>query len=97
MTRKIALALVSIALACKVEKTGRDTYKVVAPTPEAKKAAEKVKENTETAVQKLGDELKKVGEKAKTETKTISTEAKEETKEHTESTKTETHSKTKKH
>ena len=95
MTRRLALALVSLALACKVEKTGQDTYKVVAPTPEAKKAAEKVKEKTETAAQKLGDELKKVGEKAKTETKTLSTEAKEETKE-TEK-KVETHSKTKKH
>jgi hypothetical protein len=90
MTRRIALALVSLALACKVEKTGQDTYKVVAPTPEAKKAAEKVKEQTQTAAEKLGDELKKVGEKAKTETKTITTEAKEEAKEHTES-------KTKKH
>ena len=79
MTRTIALVLVSLALACKVEKTGQDTYKVVAPTPGAKKAAEKVKEQTETAAQKLGDELKKVGEKAKTETKTITAETKEKT------------------
>ena len=80
MTRKIALAFLTFALACKVEKTGQDTYKVVAPTPKAKAAAEKLKEQTTTAAQKLEDELKKVGDKAKTETKTISTEAKETTK-----------------
>lgn len=81
MTRKIAIALVTLALACKVEKTGQDTYKVVAPTPEAKKTAEKVKEQTETAAKKVGEELKKVGEKAEKETKTLATEAKTETKE----------------
>jgi hypothetical protein len=83
MTRKIALAFLTVALACKVEKTGQDTYRVVAPTPKAKAAAEKLKEQTSTAAQKLEDELKKVGSKAKTETKTIGTEAKEETKETT--------------
>ena len=71
MIRKIALALITFALACKIEKTGQDTYKVVAPTPEAKKAAEKVKEQTETAAQKLGDEMKKVGEKAEANAKTL--------------------------
>ena len=71
MKRFVPIALLTLALACKVEKTGQDTYKVVAPTPEAKAAAEKVKAQTSTAAQKLSDELKKVGEKAKTESKTI--------------------------
>ena len=94
MNRIVPIALLTLALACKVEKTGKDTYKVIAPTPAAKAAAQKVKEQTTTAAEKLGDELKKVGEKAKTETKTITTE----TKETTESgTKTETVSKSKKH
>jgi predicted Zn-dependent protease len=68
MSRTVVLALAILALACKVEKTGQDTYKVVAPTPQAKAAAEKVKEKTETAAQRLGDELKKVGDKAKAKT-----------------------------
>ena len=73
MNRLLPIALLTLALACKVEKTGKDTYKVVAPTPEAKAAAQKVKEQTTTAAEKLGEELKKVGEKAKTESKTIGT------------------------
>ena len=83
MTRKIALAFLTLALACKIEKTGRDTYKVVAPTPQVKRAAEKLKAQTGSAAQKLEDELKKVGDKAKTETKTVAAEAKEETREAT--------------
>ena len=79
MNRIVPIALLTLALACKVEKTGKDTYKVIAPTPEAKAAAQKVKEQTTTAAEKLGDELKKVGEKARTETKTVTTETKEET------------------
>ena len=73
MKRIVPFALLTLALACKVEKTGQDTYKVIAPTPQAKAAAQKVKEQTTTAAEKLGDELKKVGEKAKTESKTIGT------------------------
>jgi len=73
MKRFVPIGLLTLALACKVEKTGKDTYKVVAPTPAAKAAAQKVKEQTTTAAQKLGDELTKVGEKAKTESKTIGT------------------------
>lgn len=92
MKRFIPFALVIFALACKVEKTGQDTYKVIAPTPAAKAAAQKVKEQTTTAAEKLGDELKKVGEKAKTETKTITTETKETTQS---GTKTEKYSKKK--
>jgi len=38
------IAALVLAIACKVEKTGQDTYKVVAPTPEAKAAAKKAEE-----------------------------------------------------
>jgi hypothetical protein len=38
------IAALVLAMACKVEKTGQDTYKVVAPTPEAKAAAKKAEE-----------------------------------------------------
>ncbi len=48
----IALALVALA-ACKVEKTGKDTYKVVAPTPEAKAAGEKAKDEAKEAADKM--------------------------------------------
>ena len=96
MSRTFAsLLLVTFAIACKVEKTGQDTYKVIAPTPAAKAAAEKVKAQTTTAAQKLGDELKKVGDKAKAKTEektetttTVQSEA---------GTKTETRSKTKRY
>ena len=96
MSRSMIIALVALAFACKVEKTGQDTYKVVAPTPQAKAAAEKVKEQTATAAQKLGDELKKVGEKAKekTESRTETTETTSTTQTET-GTKTETRSKSK--
>ena len=93
MTRIVFLVLAMLTFACKVEKTGQDTYKVVAPTPQAKAAAEKVKEQTATAAQKISDELKKVGEKAKQ--KTESTTATTETVQTETGTKTETRSKTK--
>jgi hypothetical protein len=82
MRRIIPIGLLTLALACKVEKTGRDTYKVIAPTPEAKAAAQRVKAQTTTAAEKLGDELKKVGEKAKTESKTIGTKTETYSKKH---------------
>ena len=84
MTRTIILTIAILALACKVEKTGQDTYKVIAPTPQAKAAAQKVKQQTETAAEKLGGELKKVGQKAKSEAAQVGT-------------KTETRSKSKTH
>lgn len=92
MNRSVILALVMVALACKVEKTGQDTYKVVAPTPEAKAAAEKAKEKTTTAVDKISDELKQVGDRmSKPKTETTSTTATVSTET---GTKTETRSKT---
>ena len=53
MRRTILVVATIVALACKVEKTGQDTYKVVAPTPEAKAAAEKAKEQAKEAGEKL--------------------------------------------
>ena len=38
------IAALALAIACKVEKTGQDTYKVIAPTPEAKAAAQRAAE-----------------------------------------------------
>jgi UDP-N-acetylmuramyl pentapeptide synthase len=102
MKRMVVLALAISLVACKVEKTGQDTYKVVAPTPEAKAAGEKAKEEAKEAGQKIkqgtadaavkvGGALKKAGEKAKTETAEATSTVQTET-----TTKTETRSKTKK-
>lgn len=85
--RKIAIVALTLALAaCKVEKTGNDTYKVTAPTPEAKEAGQKMKEEAKElgaaakekaaeAAQSTGTFLQKAGENAqsKTETSTAST------------------------
>ena len=92
-------ALLILALACKVEKTGKDTYKVVAPTPEAKAAAEKAKEQAKVlgekakegaadAAVKVGGAMQKAGEKAQSEINEHTTT--------TTTTKTETRSKSKK-
>jgi hypothetical protein len=91
------VALTILALACKVEKTGQDTYKVVTPTPEAKAVAkkaeeqakvlgEKAKQGAADAAVKVGGAMQKAGEKAQSEIN-----------ETTSTTKTETRSKTKKH
>src|SRR6266550_8808105 len=72
------IALTILAIACKVEKTGQDTYKVVAPTPEAKAAAEKAKvqakvlgekakQEAADAAVKVGGAMQKAGAKAKSE------------------------------
>jgi hypothetical protein len=54
--KKLTIALVLLALAaCKVEKTGKDTYKVVAPTPQAKAAGEKAKDDAKEAMGKVRD------------------------------------------
>jgi len=92
MNRTLTLALLVLALGCKVEKTGQDTYKVIAPTPRAKAAARKASQQTSTAVQKLGDELKEAGDRlSKSKTETTSTTATVQTET---GTKTETRSKT---
>ena len=46
----IIAAALALAIACKVEKTGNDTYKVVAPTPEAKAAAQKAGEKARETI-----------------------------------------------
>ena len=53
--KQIAVIGLTLALAaCKVEKTGQDTYKVVTPTPEAKAAGEQLKKDAA----KLGEKVK---------------------------------------
>ncbi len=107
MKRLLIGSVIILAIACKVEKTGQDTYKVVAPTPEAKAAAEKAKEQAKVlgheakkgaadAAVKVGGALQKAGEKTKAE---INEHTKTETTETTSTveTKTETRSKTKRH
>lgn len=75
MKRLLIVAVVLALGACKVEKTGHDTYKVTAPTPEAKSAGEKAKEQAKDfgqkvekgaaeAAQSAGAALQKVGQKA---------------------------------
>ncbi|HEY4640822.1 MAG TPA: hypothetical protein VII75_05715 [Thermoanaerobaculia bacterium] len=67
--KKLYIAIFVLALAaCKVQKTGQDTYKVVAPTPQAKAAAEKAKVQAKEAGEKLKAETEKLKEKVKTET-----------------------------
>ncbi len=81
MNRQFIVALALLVAACKVEKTGQDTYKVTAPTPEAKAASEKAKveakdlgakiqAGTAEAAKKAGAELQKAGEKASQKTTT---------------------------
>jgi hypothetical protein len=78
MKRITVVALIILALGCKVEKTGKDTYKVVAPTPEAKAAAKRaeeqakvvgqqVKQGAADAAVKVGGAMQKAGEKVKSE------------------------------
>ena len=74
MKRIIILsALLALFLACKVEKTGQDTYKVVAPTPEAKAAAEKAAEKAKQATHDASVAIAKKTETPTTTTKTETT------------------------
>jgi uncharacterized lipoprotein YmbA len=67
--KKLFIAILVVALAgCKIQKTGKDTYRVVAPTPEAKKAGEKMKVQAKEVGAKLKAETEKLQEKVKTET-----------------------------
>lgn len=80
----VALCLIALC-ACKVQKTGPDTYKVVAPTPQAKAAgekakveaardAQKLKEGAARLAQKVGAELQQAGAKVESHTSTETTE-----------------------
>jgi len=93
MKRLLIGSVIILAIACKVEKTGKDTYKVVAPTPEAKAAAEKAKEQVKVigeeakkgaadAAVKVGGALQKAGEKTKAEAKEIKNETRSKTTTH---------------
>jgi hypothetical protein len=84
MKHAFILILALAAFGCKVEKTGEDTYKVVTPTPEAKAAAEKakeqakvvgqeVKEGAARAAEATGTALQKVGREAQQKTTTTTT------------------------
>ena len=55
MRRAFIITLALVLAGCKVQRTGEDTYKVVTPTPEAKAAGQKIKEDAK----KLGQDLKK--------------------------------------
>jgi len=67
--KKLLIGAIVLALAaCKVEKTGKDTYKVVAPTAQAKAAGEKVKVQAKEAGARLKKEAEKLGDKVKSET-----------------------------
>jgi len=68
----ILSALLALFVACKVEKTGQDTYKVVAPTPEAKAAAEKAAEKARQATHDASVEIAKKTESGKTDTSSTS-------------------------
>ncbi|HUJ12945.1 MAG TPA: hypothetical protein VL284_04060 [Thermoanaerobaculia bacterium] len=70
MHRISIVAFLILAAACKIEKTGRDTYKVIAPTPQAKAAAARARAKTATAIQKLGSEVRQAGAKLKAKTET---------------------------
>ena len=67
--KKLLIGAIVLALAaCKVEKTGKDTYKVVVPTAQAKAAGEKAKVQAKEVGAKLKKEAEKLGEKVKSET-----------------------------
>jgi len=63
--KRMIVALALVLAACKVEKQGQDTYKVETPTPEAKAAGEKAKENAKVLGQEVKQETKALGENIK--------------------------------
>lgn len=77
MKKAIIAAAVLALVACKVEKTGKDTYKVVVPTRQAKDAG--------AAAQK---DLKDLGTKMKEKAGELSDKAKSATSEKSDSTET---------
>ena len=59
-------AIAALAIACRVQKTGENTYRVIAPTPQAKQAGEKAKVEAKQAAEKLKVEARKAAEKTET-------------------------------
>jgi hypothetical protein len=68
MKKAIVAAAVLMLVACKIEKTGKDTYKVVAPTPQAKAAGAEAKKDLQEMGAKLKTEAGKLSDKAKSAT-----------------------------
>ena len=66
MKRLILMAILLAAFACKVEKTGQDTYKVIAPTPEAKAAAQRAAEKARQTAHDAGVAIAKKTETSST-------------------------------
>ncbi|HEV7922085.1 MAG TPA: hypothetical protein VGR02_14960 [Thermoanaerobaculia bacterium] len=82
MKKSLILAAALLACSCRVEKTGEDTYKVVTPTPEAKAAAEKAREQAKVVGEQVrqsagraavatGTALQKAGRQAQDKTTTV--------------------------
>jgi len=69
------IAALLLAVACKVEKTGKDTYKVVAPTPEAKAAAQKAGEKAREVTHEASEAIAKKTEAPATTTSSTETTA----------------------
>ncbi len=58
----IAIVILVIpAAACRVEKTGEDTYQVETPTPEAEAAAQRAKEGAQEAGQDIKEGAQEAG------------------------------------
>jgi hypothetical protein len=68
----MAAAMV-LLFACKVEKTGKDTYRVVTPTPEAKAAGERAKVEAQKAGREIKQGVKDLGQKIETTTIKVET------------------------
>ena len=68
------IAALVLAIACKVEKTGQDTYKVVAPTPEAKAAAKRAEEKSKEVTHDASVAVAKKTEGASSSSSTSTTE-----------------------
>ena len=79
MKRISIIAALVLAIACKVEKTGQDTYKVVAPTPEAKAAAKRAEEKAKEVTHDASVAVAKKTEGASSSTSTTETTATTET------------------
>ena len=60
-----AAAAMLLTAACKVEKTGNDTYSVQTPTPEARAAAEKATAETQEAGRKINASAQKAADELK--------------------------------
>jgi hypothetical protein len=64
----VAAAIVVLAIpfvACRVEKTGEDTYQVETPTPEAERAAQQAGEQAREAGQEIKEGAQEAGQAVK--------------------------------